>query len=161
MYIIILLLIIVGLVFLEQFMNNNKANDIPKENMDFVKSFYKKESLLTKNELVFYSQLKQITDKLELTVFCQVAMYEIVNCKNFKDFNRIKSKSIDFVITDKNCKIKFCIELDDYSHNRENRKQRDKIVEAIFEHTNIKLVRIKSQNNYNIENLNEIVKNNI
>ena len=85
------------------------------------KNFSKKEYLLTQNELKFYKLLKQITDKMELTIFSQVVMYEIVNCSNYSEFNKIRSKSIDFVITDSNSKIQLCIELDDTTHNQQKR----------------------------------------
>ena len=126
-----------------------------------ISNYTKKEYLLTQNELKFYKLLKSITDKLELNLFCQVALYEIINAKDFKDFNRIKSKSIDFVITEKNCKIKLCIELDDETHKRQNRIERDNFINEIFKNTNTKLLRIHTQNYYNIEELEKQIKESI
>ena len=60
----------------------------------------KKIYLLTSDELKFYKLLKPIVNRNELNLFTQVALYEIVKAKDIKDFNKIKSKSIDFVITD-------------------------------------------------------------
>lgn len=134
---------------------------IPEEQQINVNDFYKKEYLLTQNELKFYKILKQITDKMELTLFCQVPMYELINCKNYKAFNRIKSKSIDFVITEKKCKIKCCIELDDYTHNQNKRIQRDNFVNKVFEKVETKLIRIKVQNYYNMEELENMIKDSI
>lgn len=157
----IALIIVIILLILEKIINRNIGEQKEQENYINVNNFTKKEYLLTQNELKLYKLIKQITDKLELNLFCQVAMYELVNCKDFKDFNRIKSKSIDFVITEKNCKIKCCIELDDNTHNRKNRIKRDNLVNKIFERTNTKLIRIPVQSYYNMAELEEKIKDSI
>ena len=115
------------------------------ENEDLSSLYEKKTYLLTQNELKFYKLLKNITDKNNLNLFCQVALYEIIKSKNIKDFNKIKSKTIDFVITDVNCKIKLCIELDDPTHIKENRQKRDEFVDNLFKELNIKLIRTPVQ----------------
>ena len=165
-FILIIAIAFILLYMLERFISSKKEvpnlsnnEEIPIEK-DY-NSFYKKEYLLTKTELKFYKILKAVTDKLELTLFCQVAMYELVNCKNFKDFNTLRSKSIDFVITEKKCKIKCCIELDDETHNTSKRIKRDKIVEDIFRSAGVKLLRIKVQNYYDMQELEQLIKNNI
>ena len=113
---------------------------------------------MTRNELKFYKQLKKITDKLDLTIFAQVSLYQIIKNKEYKDFNKIKSKSIDFVITENNGKIKLCIELDDSSHNKNNRIKRDNFINEIFKQTNINLLRIPVQAFYNLETLENKIK---
>lgn len=153
---VIIILIIEKLINSKQ-LTEEKERKVVQENT----TFSKKEYLLTQNELKFYKLLKSITDKLNLNIFCQVAMYELINCKDYKDFNRIKSKSIDFVITEKNCKIKLCIELDDSTHNNKQRIERDNLVNKIFESTNTKLLRIKVQNYYNLEELERAIKDSI
>ena len=130
---------------------------IPKqekiENEDLSSLYEKKTYLLTQNELKFYKLLKSITDKNNLNLFSQVALYEIIKSKNIKYFNKIKSKTIDFVITDVNCKIKLCIELDDPTHIKENRQKRDKFVDNLFKELNIKLIRIPVQSYYKLNEL--------
>lgn len=134
---------------------------IPKqekiENEDLSSLYEKKTYLLTQNELKFYKLLKSITDKNNLNLFSQVALYEIIKYKNIKDFNKIKSKTIDFVITDSNCKIKLCIELDDPTHIKENRQKRDEFINKLFKDLDIKLLRIPTQNYYNIKELEKYI----
>lgn len=162
----LLLVIIIIVLLLEKYIEKKNIeteaveNDV-ENNAQLPTSYSKKDYLLTQNELKFYRLLKQITDELDLNLFCQVAMYELINCKTLKDFNRIKSKSIDFVITEKNCKIRCCIELDDTTHYRKNRVQRDEFVNKIFEQTGTKLLRIKVQNFYNLEELEKLIKDSI
>lgn len=136
---------------------------IPKQKQEEIKNedlsslYEKKTYLLTQNELKFYKLLKNITEKNNLNVFSQVALYEIIKYKNIKDFNKIKSKTIDFVITDSNCKIKLCIELDDPTHIKENRQKRDEFINKLFKDLDIKLLRIPTQNYYNIKELEKYI----
>lgn len=136
---------------------------IPKQEQEEIKNedlsslYEKKTYLLTQNELKFYKLLKNITEKNNLNVFSQVALYEIIKYKNIKDFNKIKSKTIDFVITDSNCKIKLCIELDDPTHIKENRQKRDEFINKLFKDLEIKLLRIPTQNYYNIKELEKYI----
>lgn len=133
-----------------------KQEKIENENLSSL--YEKKTYLLTQNELKFYKLLKNITDKNNLNLFCQVALYEIIKSKNIKDFNKIKSKTIDFVITDVNCKIKLCIELDDPTHIKENRQKRDEFVDNLFKELNIKLIRTPVQSYYNLNELENKIK---
>lgn len=153
------LIFVIIILIIERVINKKQLLDEKKLNVEATNTtFSKKEYLLTQNELKFYKLLKTITDRLDLTLFCQVAMYELINCKDYKDFNRIKSKSIDFVITEKNCKIKLCIELDDSTHNNQKRIERDNLINKIFKDTNTKLLRIKVENYYNLEELEQKIK---
>lgn len=56
-------------------------------------------------------------------------------------FSVINGKSIDFLIIDRGTfQPLLGIELDDSSHERHNRQERDKIVNAIFKQTNLPLI---------------------
>ena len=109
-------------------------------------------------ELKFYKLLKSIVDKNNLNLFCQVSLYELVKSNKYKDFNKIKAKTIDYVITDTNCKIKLCIELDDPTHIRQDRIERDKFIDELFKQLNINLVRISVQNWYDMQQVEEKIK---
>lgn len=160
MYLIIIIILVTIITVLERKLNNVNTKN---EKVEFLVNNYnekyeKVDYLLTKNELKFYRILKQVTSKLGYSLFCQVALYEIVKSKNYKDFNKIKSKSIDFVITQENCKILLCIELDDISHERNKRIERDNFINQLFKDLNIKLLRIPVQNFYNMEELENKIK---
>lgn len=139
----------------------NKKSDINiqcTKNINYSEKYVKKDYLLTQTELKFYRLLKQITDELNLVVCPQVALYQVVQNKNFKDFNKIQNKSIDFVIVEPNLKIKLCIELDDYTHRREKRIKRDEFLNKLFNDLEIKLLRIPVQNYYNLEELKKKIE---
>lgn len=153
----IILIIVIILLIIEKYINKNE--NTKQDNIINYKDIYeKKDYLLTSTELKFYKLLKNITDKLDLTLFVQVSLYEIVKNKSYQNFNKIKSKSIDFVITEKNCKIKMCIELDDKTHKNQKRIERDNFINQLFNELNIKLLRIPVQNFYNLENLEQKIK---
>ena len=154
--IIIIIILVIDKIINKKNQNSQKINNNTK--IDYKNLYNKKEYLLTQPELKFFKLIKNITEKNNLNIFSQVALYEIVTSKNIKDFNKIKSKTIDFVITDVNSKIKLCIELDDTTHIRENRQQRDKFLEELFEQLNIKLIRIPVQSYYNLKDIEEKIK---
>lgn len=65
--------------------------------------------------------------------------------------NRVSSKSIDFVVVEiASGKALLAIELDDRSHDREDRKLRDRFVNAVFEHVGIPIVRFRPTDRLNI-----------
>lgn len=125
--------------------NENKNN--------YNNQYYKKKQLLTITELKFYKVLKEITKDKNYYIFTQVVLYEIVRNKQIEGFNKIKSKSIDFVITDENSNILVCIELDDSTHYKKTRIERDIFINDLFKDLNIKLLRIPVKENYDTEKL--------
>lgn len=150
---LILMVVILVLIYRNVKLKSSLPPTLPEEEINYNTKYMKKEYLLTETELKFYKQLKKITDELGLTICPQVTLYEILRNKNFKDFNKIQSKSIDFVITEQNLKIKLCIELDDQSHYKTKRMQRDIFINKLFEDLNIKLLRIPVKNFYNLDEL--------
>lgn len=156
--IVLYILAIILKPIIENKINNIENIDYNLENMDYNQKYIKKDYLLTQTELKFYKLLKQITDELNLVICPQVTLYQIVKNKNFKDFNKIQSKCIDFVITEPNLKIKLCIELDDYTHNKNKRVKRDEFINKLFSDLGIKLIRIPVQNFYNLEELKQKIQ---
>lgn len=159
---IILVIVIIVYPYVKRYIklkNEVILNDEIK-NEDFSK-YVTNNYIMTPTELKFYRELKKVTDKLELTIFSQVNMERIINVSdnNISDRNKIKSRSIDFtIVNNHNCKIICCIELDDYTHNKEKIKKQDEFKNKIFEHVKIPLHRIKVNKYYNIEELENIIK---
>ena len=121
-----------------------------------------KEEFITENELKLYKVLKKVAYELKLDIFTQVALNRILEVNNRRKQqqlrNRIDRKSIDFVLYDeKTKKIICCVELDDPTHKREDRIERDLFLDKIFKDT-IKLVRIKVQNYYDYNAILDMIK---
>jgi len=125
--------------------------------MNYYKEKYEsKRYMISLNELNFFKQLQKLIDEMDLNLFTQVSLYSIIETKNktynYEELNKIKSKSIDFVIADKkSCRARLCIELDDSTHKKYDRKTRDKFINELFENMKVKLLRITVKENYEEE----------
>lgn len=144
---------------------NEKYNNTEKW-----KNYYEpKRYITTLNELNFYTTLIEIAKELNLILFAQVSLYSIIVTKenlNFKTrqtyMNKINRKSIDFVLVNKeNCRIKLCIELDDQTHYRKKRKERDNFINELFKELKIPLLRYPSYTVYYKEPLKKKILENI
>lgn len=117
-------------------------------------------NIFTDTERFFYKVLREITKKLDLDILTKVRLADIVytNNNNYKYFNKIKAKHIDFVLIDKDGNIKLLIELDDKSHLEPERQKRDLFINNIFKDKKIKLLRIQAKYIYNETELEEKIK---
>lgn len=57
--------------------------------------------------------------------------------------NRVASKSLDFAIIDQRGRVALATELDDRSHDRPDRQQRDQLVDAVLKHCSAPIKRIR------------------
>lgn len=118
-----------------------------------------KDEFITETEFKFYKALKKVAYELKLNLFTQVALNRILVVNNRRNQqqlrNRIDKKSIDFVLYDeKTKKIIVCIELDDSSHKRTDRKQRDEFLDDMLKDI-VTLLHIKPENYYDCEVLKQ------
>ena len=158
---IIFMIVIIILTVLAIVLNNPKIYDNTTNENYNLTNYTTKKYVMTSTELNFYRSLKQITNELNVEIFPQVNLERIIQTKdnNPKERNKIKSRSIDYtIVNNKNCRIIACIELDDYTHNRENVKRNDEFKDKLFESVKIPLIRIKVQNYYNLKDLEEKLK---
>lgn len=147
LYIIAFILFILGLVI--EYFNNNKTKPIELKVVN---------SPMTQTEINFIKQLEIITNKYQLKIIPQIQLQKIFKTNNITEFNKIKSKSIDYAVVDKEFKYKFFIELDDYTHNYANRIKRDNYINNLFKNNNLNLLRIKVKNTYNMQEIEEKIK---
>ena len=111
--------------------------------------FYEKADLFTPKEKRFFTALCELAEKYDLMALTKIRLADIVKPKSkentsqwYTEFNKIKSKHIDFALIEKKTKLLVClIELDDSTHYRENRVVRDHFVNNLFEEIDIKLIR--------------------
>lgn len=74
-------------------------------------------------------------------------------------FSRISQKHIDYVLVDPGSgRVECCIELDDASHNRKDRIERDVFVNAAFDQADLPLLRIPTESHYDPHMLREQIK---
>lgn len=133
--------------------------------------YLKKKYFLTNAEREFFKILEEAIED-EYYIFPQVHLSNILFVKNsrgyYKYLNKINRKSVDFVILEKNSVSPLlAIELDDSSHDLEERKKRDNFVEKVLEGTGIPLLRIRARKSYgasrnqNVQELKILIQNTV
>jgi hypothetical protein len=131
-------------------------NPVNTDNVAPDKRYGLKESLLTPSEKNFLGVLEQIVgDRYIIEKQVQLSrIISTVETNNYGDFNRIKAKSIDFVLFNKDYSPYLCIELDDLSHMRWNRQKRDAFVDGIMKDVGLRIIHIRASYSYDLEKLN-------
>lgn len=110
---------------------------------------YKKKTLLTNHELIFYKNLYKLIQPYNLVILAKIRIADLVEVntsavgnKYMSYFGKIKAKHIDFALVNpENMEVKALIELDDSSHDKKNRAERDIFVNELFNTTGYKLFR--------------------
>lgn len=109
--------------------------------------YYKKEYFMTRSEHEFFKILQRIVDE-NYYIFPQVNLDKIIYSKgkqSYKNpyYNKVARKSVDFVLFDKiDISPVLAIELDDPTHEQEDRKERDEFVDKVFAHCGISILHL-------------------
>lgn len=118
-----------------------------KKNNDYSNN-YQKKYLLTKNEYYEYKKLQASAKKNNLIVCPKVRLLDLVEPRrgpNYMSYlGKIQSKHVDFVVCDSNLFVKGVIELDDNSHNRPDRIERDAFVDEVLLSVGYIVIRTRS-----------------
>lgn len=76
-----------------------------------------------------------------------------------RQFAKISSKHVDYVLIDPATgKVACCLELDDASHQRADRIQRDVFVNGAFKEAGVPLLRIPTSKHYDVEVLRQRIR---
>lgn len=110
------------------------------QNQTQEQTYRAKEQLVTQNEKGYLSAIESCIDLNRYNIHSQIALSSIVEKIDNSRYHNELFRSIDFVITDKEQKVLLCIEINDKSHNRFDRQERDHKVKAILEEAGIPLV---------------------
>lgn len=114
---------------------------------DYSKS-YQAKYLLTKNEWYEYRKLRDIAEAKGLRVCPKVRLLDLIEPRRGDGYmsllGKIQSKHVDFVIADKDMHVKAIVELDDGSHNRPDRQERDNFVDEVLTSVGYKVIRTRS-----------------
>ncbi len=119
--------------------------------------------LVTKSELKFYKSLsKAVQDDFQIFAMVRIAdllRVEKNNKHRRKWLNKILAKHIDFVLCDPgSLRPLVCIELDDVSHQRPERIERDKFVNRAFKSAQLPLLRIPTQPEYKAREIRQLIE---
>lgn len=148
---IIVLAVIVLAIELYRIKKPQQGNTaIEKDNpkTDYSQS-YQRKYLLTKNEYREYMTLRKIAAEKDLIICPKVRLLDIIEPrKGEKDYKtlffKVQAKHVDFVICDKDLRIKAVLELDDNSHDQKDRQDRDAFVDQILTSVGYKVIHTRS-----------------
>jgi len=122
-----------------------------------------RDDFLSDSEFSFYKVLEQVLDN-KAVIFPKVSLNDIFfvterdKSKNSTYFNKISRKHVDFLIClPRNLKPICGIELDDLSHNRTDRKERDILVNNIFKSAGLELIRFQNKKSYSLDEVEKIL----
>lgn len=121
-------------------------------------------SLFSPAERSFLGVLDQAVGK-EYRVFGKVRVSDVAEPKRGlppkvrqSALNRIQSKHLDFVLCDPGTlEIKCAIELDDSSHAKAARRERDSFVASVCERIGVPLVRIPAKHSYSVAEIRQLL----
>ena len=125
---------------------------------------YKKvKNIFTKSERKFYHTLVQaIGDRY--IVFAKVRAADLLLPESAKDrsrwrsaFNKVACKHFDYVLCDEGLEIVAAIELDDASHSKPDRIERDRFIEWACKSAKLPLIRIKTAKHYDKNDLRRTI----
>jgi very-short-patch-repair endonuclease len=154
------LIILLGLVVIGMLVFQIIQKSTSVENKRKTYQYKKKDFFLSRAEHECYDALVTAVGK-DFYIFAQVHLPTIVDNKvvgqNWKGaFRHINEKSVDFVLCDKAyIAPKLVIELDDSTHERPDRIERDREVERILEEAGLPLLRLGNHGSFNAQELNQ------
>jgi very-short-patch-repair endonuclease len=156
--IIFIILIIIAVILLKKYFPEIFLDQKSKA----LYNYKRKDFLMSRVEHEFFDILVDIT-KDQYCVFPQIHLSTILDNKvvgqNWKGaFRHINEKSVDYVICDKAyIKPLLAIELDDKTHEQDNRKIRDGEVERILSNANLPLLRFGNNGHFDKEEIRRLV----
>ena len=113
--------------------------------------YKKRENFLTKHELGFYRRLcNAVHSNRNVVVFSKVRLADIIEPKfsgsNWQaQFNKIQAKHVDFLLCDAtDVQPILVIELDDRSHDRPDRRERDAFVDRALSQAGIPILHVRN-----------------
>lgn len=131
-----------------------------------------RDGVLTPAERAFHAVLcesaRQVFSDSAPIVFASVRLAEILTVDTSQGstrsawqaaFNRIASKQVDFVIADgRTTRPIVVVELDDRTHERTDRRQRDEFIDAACASADIPVIHIQAARQYDQHQITELIR---
>jgi hypothetical protein len=152
---LIIVIVLLGIALTE--IKLRKFSDKEKKNLPY----FKKKNILNEKEQVLFHRL--IEAMPNCFVLAQVRLADIVGVRKGKNwqifFNKISSKSVDYVICDKSFGVLACIELDGKTHNQKDRQKADGNKDSALNAAGIPIIRIEASKLNSTEEIKKILEN--
>ncbi len=150
-----LVLPVIGLIILMVIITVLKALLAKKTGAKAQSLYEREDGLMSPAELLFFRSLEAAVAG-HFRLFSKVRLADIVRVKRGIDrstwqsaFNAIQSKHVDFLAVDPNdMTIKFAVELDDKSHQKQSRQTRDELVDQALTGAGVPIFRFPARASY-------------
>lgn len=132
-----------------------------KEERDF-SPYRLRSALLTPAERSFWGVLQRVVPSEHL-IWPKVRLVDLLlvegeGGKRLSAFNQVRAKHVDFVVVRaKDTRPILAIELDDSSHQRPDRQERDRFIDELMQKVGLPLVRIQARHAYAPEALKALL----
>jgi hypothetical protein len=125
-----------------------------------LRPYFRKPFLLSKPEKYFYNVLREIVGNY--TVLTKVRLADLVETnkghpRQRGNFNRVRSKHIDFVVCDDWLRPVIAIELDGSSHQLPERRERDAIVDQILATASLPIIHVSRRGWYDHDEIAKLL----
>lgn len=145
---LVLALIVYGIYIIINSLNNwlnptkplskNHAKEKPQHTNNNYRAMYEPRFLMTINEKYQYHTIKRWATERNLIVFTKIRVLDLINPRNNISNSqvalwKIQAKHVDFVVCDQDINVKCIIEINDNSHNRGDRMERDQFLKEVLE----------------------------
>jgi hypothetical protein len=155
-----LALILIIVVLLVVFALLSKKTNVTSDGLAYAFN----EKLFSPAERSFYGVLTQVVQS-DAVIFGKVRVADILSPAKGLDkgqwrqaFNRISSKHFDYVICSRDTLSVLCvIELDDESHSKKSREQRDRFLEEACASAALTLHRVKASTAYSLPEIRSMI----
>lgn len=122
------------------------------------------EDFVSPSERSFYGVLCNAVSDDQI-VLAKVRLADLVRVKKgyrgkrfWMYFNKISGKHVDFVICNAGTLIPVCVvELDDKSHKKSDRRDRDHFVDKVMERAGIKIVHVPCRQSYSLSEIQNLL----
>lgn len=118
-------------------LENEADNDNTSDESDYL--YNPKKTLITKSEQRYYQVILSVL-KDNYYVFPQINLATFISKADKKKYHNELFRNVDFLVTDKEYKPLFVIEINDKTHNEPARRERDEKVKKICAEAGIPLV---------------------
>lgn len=110
---------------------------------------YQNRSVFSEREKAAFAQIKNIVEQYGYTVLAKVRLFDLVEPSRWTDNRKvaqykIQSKHVDFVLCDSALKARYVIELDDATHDRPDRMERDRFVDSVLKMSGYSVLHTRS-----------------
>ena len=124
--------------------------------------YFSKDFLLSKGEHAFYDVLRRSIPE-GVGISMKVRLADVIGCSgaDWKQGHggRISQKHLDFVLYDLvSTRILAAVELDDRSHRRQDRIERDAFLEEAMEAASVPLLRVPAASTYDARSLRDLIR---